>query len=87
MCITLHKLVAEDNPQSFLEFESTAVACGWLAGEWAMWLLPLLSSEAQTAALALPATTQRSFQAVKKAVLDRMGSPLRITVIGTGASS
>lgn len=36
-----------------------------MAMEWAVRLLPLLSVEAQTAALALPA--------VKKAVRDRMG--------------
>ena len=72
--ITLHKLPMEVDPQSFLEmFKLTAVACGWPAAEWTVRLLPLMSGEAQTAALCLPASAQGSFQAVKKAVLDQIG--------------
>ncbi|XP_044042863.1 uncharacterized protein LOC122871611, partial [Siniperca chuatsi] len=72
--ITLHKMSAADDPQSFLEmFEATAVACGWPATEWSVRLLPLLSGEAQTAALGLPAAARRSFPDVRRAVLDRLG--------------
>ena len=66
--VVLHKLTAEDDPQSFLDmFEATAVVCGWLAAEWAVRLLPLLSGEAQTAALSLLASARGSFQALRKA--------------------
>lgn len=47
----------------------------WPAAEWAVWLLPLLSGEAQTAALGLPVSARGSLQAVKKAVLDQILLP------------
>ncbi|KAM9360126.1 uncharacterized protein ABDE67_000748 [Symphorus nematophorus] len=72
--IALHKMTSTDDPQAFLDmFEATAVACGWPAAEWAIRLLPVLSGEAQTAALSLPASSRGRFEEVKKAVLDRMG--------------
>lgn len=86
--IMLHKLAAEDDPQSFLAmFESTAAACGWPAAEWAVRLLPLLSGEAQIAALGLPASTRGNFQAVKKVVQGERASPPRITIVGSEPSS
>ena len=40
--LTLHKMAAHDDPQTFMEmFE--AAACGWPVAEWAVRLLPLLS--------------------------------------------
>ena len=45
-------------PQTFMEmFEATAAACGWPT-EWAVRLLPLLSGDAQSAALGLPAPSR-----------------------------
>ena len=51
-------------------FEGTATAWGWLAAQWDVWLLLLLSGEAQTAALGLLASAWGSFQFVKKAILE-----------------
>uniref|UniRef100_A0A669EMK6 CCHC-type domain-containing protein n=1 Tax=Oreochromis niloticus TaxID=8128 RepID=A0A669EMK6_ORENI len=63
-----------DDPQIFLEtFRATAEACQWPQVEWPLHLLPLLSGEAQTAALSLPPTSWSSFEDVSQAVLDRMG--------------
>ncbi|KAK0133481.1 hypothetical protein N1851_031006 [Merluccius polli] len=72
--MTVHKMAAHDDPQSFLEmFETTAAACGWPVEEWAVRLLPLLSGDAQTAALGLPAPSRGQYGEVKRAVLDRLG--------------
>ena len=72
--ITIHKMAPHNDPQSFMEmFEATAVACGWLVAEWAMRLLPLLSGDAQTAALGLPAPSRGQYGEIKRAVLDRLG--------------
>ncbi|KAL3969418.1 OTU domain-containing protein 5 [Sarotherodon galilaeus] len=57
-----------DDPQVFLEtFRATAEACQWPQVEWAPRLLPLLSGEAQMAALSLPPTSRSSFQDVSRA--------------------
>ncbi|XP_062417600.1 uncharacterized protein LOC134127033 [Pungitius pungitius] len=72
--LTLHRVTAEDGAQAFIEaFEATAEACGWPAGEWAVRLLPLLTGEAQTAAMGLPPAARRDYAAVRKAVVDRLG--------------
>ena len=72
--LTIHKMSEADDPQSFLEmFEATAEACGWPAEEWAVRLLPLLSGEAQTAALGLPPAAGGEYRHVRRAVLDRLG--------------
>ena len=72
--LTLHKMSPEDDPQTFLEmFEATAEACSWPVTEWAVRVLPLLSGEAQTAALSLPAVTRGRYPDVRRAVLARMG--------------
>ncbi|XP_026003826.1 uncharacterized protein LOC113009615 [Astatotilapia calliptera] len=63
-----------DDPQVFLEtFRATAEACQWPREEWAPRLLPLLSGEAQTAALSLPPASRSSFADVSRAVVDRLG--------------
>ncbi|KAM9751628.1 uncharacterized protein ACNS7B_008424 [Menidia menidia] len=72
--IEMQKLAERDDPQSYLDmFEATASACGWPEEEWAVRLLPLLSGEAQTAALGLPAASRGRFPEVRRAVLDRLG--------------
>ncbi|KAM9717937.1 uncharacterized protein ACNS7B_021418 isoform 1-T1 [Menidia menidia] len=72
--IQMGRLTERDDPQSFLgTFEATASACGWPEGEWAVRLLPLLSGEAQTAALGLPAASRGRYPEVQRAVLDRLG--------------
>ncbi|KAM9699281.1 uncharacterized protein ACNS7B_003496 isoform 1-T1 [Menidia menidia] len=72
--IQMGKLTERDDPHSFLGvFEATASACGWPEEEWAVRLLPLLSGEAQTAALGLPAASRGRFPEVRRAVLDRLG--------------
>ena len=71
---TLHKIAAHDDSQTFMEmFEATAVACGWPGAEWVVRLLPLLSGDAQTAALGLPAPSQGQYGEIKRAVLDQLG--------------
>ncbi|KAL6104815.1 uncharacterized protein ACO6RY_14459 [Pungitius sinensis] len=72
--LTLHRMTAEDDAQSFLEaFEATAEACGWPEEEWPVRLVPLLTWEAQTAAMGLPPAARRDYAAVRKAVVDRLG--------------
>ncbi|XP_073331909.1 uncharacterized protein [Pagrus major] len=71
--LALHKMSEQDDPQTFLGmFEETAKACGWPEAEWAVRLLPLLSGDAQTAALGLPAPS-RQYANIKRAILDRLG--------------
>ncbi|XP_077950197.1 uncharacterized protein LOC144389443 [Gasterosteus aculeatus] len=72
--LALHRMTAEDDAQSFLEaFEAMAEACSWPAEEWSVRLLPLLSGEAQTAAMGLPPAARRDYASVRKAVTDRLG--------------
>lgn len=60
--INLQKMMAEDNPQAFVEaFEAAAVTCAWPAAEWAVSLLPLLSGEAQRVAHSLPSTSRGNY--------------------------
>ncbi|KAM7401464.1 hypothetical protein PAMA_005593 [Pampus argenteus] len=73
--MTLHRMTGSDDAQSYLEtFEATASACGWPEAEWAVWLLPLLSGDAQTAALGLPGPSRDRYGDVKRAILGRMSS-------------
>lgn len=52
--IVLHRMGKKDEPQSFLKvFQVMSEACQWTEHEWAVWLLPLLSREAQMAVLGL----------------------------------
>ncbi|XP_056282619.1 uncharacterized protein LOC130201577 [Pseudoliparis swirei] len=77
--VELQKMTAGDDPQSFLEtFETVAEACGWPAGVGGR-LLPLLTGEAQTAALGLPPAARQSYVDMRKAVMDRLGLTRRIT--------
>ena len=70
----MQKMAAHDDPQTFMEmFEATAAACGWPVAEWAVRLLPLLSGDAQSAALGLPAPSRGQYGEIKRAVLDRLG--------------
>ena len=72
--LSLHKMSPADDPQSFLDmFVVVAGTCGWPEAEWAVRLLPLLSGDAQTAALQLPPASRQSFGEVRRAVLDRLG--------------
>ncbi|KAM6944694.1 regulator of G-protein signaling 3-like [Lycodopsis pacificus] len=72
--VVLHKMSAADDVQSFLDtFEVTAEACGWPAAEWGVRLLPLLTGEAQTAALGLPPAARHRYTGVRKAVTDCLG--------------
>ncbi|XP_061567193.1 uncharacterized protein LOC133421555 [Cololabis saira] len=60
-----------DDPLAFLDtFEAVAEACDWPAAEWAVRLLPLLSGEAQMAALALPAAARATYGPVRRALHD-----------------
>ena len=59
---------------SFLEtFRGVAEVSGWPRQEWAHRLLPLLTGEAQLAAHSLPAGAQHDYDAVDKAIRDRLG--------------
>ncbi|XP_034446667.1 uncharacterized protein LOC117764737 [Hippoglossus hippoglossus] len=84
--ITLHKMSEADDPQSFLEmFEATAEACEWPAEEWAVRLLPLLSGEAQTAALGLPPAARAEYRHLRDAAtrwLQPGGSAAEDTMLG-----
>ncbi|XP_077954435.1 uncharacterized protein LOC120834331 isoform X1 [Gasterosteus aculeatus] len=72
--VVVHKMTPEDDVQSYLEmFEAMAGACGWPVDEWAIRLLPLLTGEAQTAALGLPPGPRHVYASVKKAIMDRLG--------------
>ena len=72
--VGLHKMTPEDDPDSFLGmFEATAEACRWPEAEWAVRLLPLLSGDAQTVVLSLPARSRGRYADVRRAVLDRLG--------------
>lgn len=70
----LHRMRDGEDPLVFIEaFQATAVACHWPEEERAARLLPLLSGEAQTAALSLPPGSQGVFEDVCWVVLDCLG--------------
>ncbi|XP_051558201.1 uncharacterized protein LOC127443558 [Myxocyprinus asiaticus] len=63
-----------DDPEAFLDlFEQTAEIWGWLLGQWAARLIPLLSGEAQLVAQQLPAMSLLAYGDLKKAILQRVG--------------
>lgn len=72
--IPLQKMGAEDDSEAFIElFEHTAEACCWSEDQWAVWLIPLLSGEAQLAARQVPLQSLLTYKDLKKAILQRVG--------------
>ncbi|KAK0152897.1 SCAN domain-containing protein 3 [Merluccius polli] len=72
--IHVPKMGETDDAEAFLEtFRGVAEVSGWPRQEWAHRLLPLLTGEAQLAAHSLPAGAQRDYEAVDKAIRDRLG--------------
>lgn len=72
LSVALHQMTEEEDLLVFIETcQATALACHW--PEWALQLLPLLSWEAQTAALSFPPASRAVYEDVCRAVLDRLG--------------
>ena len=72
--IHVPKMGEADDPEAFLQtFQGVAELSGWPRPEWAHRLLPLLTGEAQLAAHSLPAGAQRDYEAVTRAIRDRLG--------------
>ncbi|KAK0142845.1 SCAN domain-containing protein 3 [Merluccius polli] len=72
--IHVPKMGEADDAEAFLEtFRGVAEVSGWPRQEWAHRLLPLLTGEAQLAAHSLPAGAQRDYEAVERAIRDRLG--------------
>ncbi|KAK0137336.1 Zinc finger protein 24 [Merluccius polli] len=72
--IHVPKMGETDDAEAFLEtFRGVAEVSGWPRQEWAHRLLPLLTGEAQLAAHSLPAGAQRDYEAVDRAIRDRLG--------------
>jgi hypothetical protein len=63
-----------DDTEAFIEtFQGVAEVSGWPRPEWADRLLPLLTGEVQLAANRLPAGAQRDYEAITRAIRDRLG--------------
>lgn len=85
-----------DDPQVFIEtFHAMALACQLPEAEWVLWLLPLLSVKAQTAALSLPPASRGNFHNVCHTVppllfsgqpADRKGVAIRLGTEAAGCS-
>ncbi|KAK0145667.1 SCAN domain-containing protein 3 [Merluccius polli] len=72
--IHVPKMGEADDAEAFLEtFRGVAEVSGWPRQEWAHRLLPLLTGEAQLAAHSLLAGAQRDYEAVERAIRDRLG--------------
>ncbi|XP_060769333.1 zinc finger protein 18-like [Neoarius graeffei] len=72
--LTVTKMSPQDDPKAFLTlFERVAEASGWPMEQCAARLLPLLTGEAQLAALQLPADRRLAYADLRRAVLQRMG--------------
>ncbi|XP_072768368.1 uncharacterized protein [Nerophis lumbriciformis] len=72
--VTIPRMGEKEDPHAFLDiFAATARACAWPEEEWGVRLLPLLTGEAQRAALSLPAPSRVRFEDLRRAVLDRTG--------------
>ncbi|KAK0141106.1 hypothetical protein N1851_021908 [Merluccius polli] len=72
--IHIPKMGEADDAEAFLEtFQRVAEVSGWPHQEWAHRLLPLLTGEAQRAAHSLPGGAQRDYEAITKAIRDRLG--------------
>ncbi|XP_060790702.1 uncharacterized protein LOC132894634 [Neoarius graeffei] len=68
------KMGPQDDPEAFLAlFEQVAEASGWPMEQRAARLLPLLTGEAQLAALQLPADHRLAYADLRRAVLQRVG--------------
>ncbi|XDV22023.1 hypothetical protein PO909_026998 [Leuciscus waleckii] len=64
----------QDDPEAFLDlFERSAEDQGWPSADWPMWLIPLLSGEAQVAAHQLPVQNLLVYKDLKCAILQRVG--------------
>ena len=72
--IQLQQMGEQGDAEAFLAtFRSVAEVSQWPRQEWAHHLLPLLTREAQHAAHSLPAAAQGDFEAVSRAIRDRLG--------------
>ncbi|XP_060768622.1 fibrinogen C domain-containing protein 1 isoform X1 [Neoarius graeffei] len=72
--LTVTKMGPQDDPEAFITlFEQVAEASGWPMEQRAARLLPLLTGEAQLAALQLPADRRLAYADLRWAVLQRMG--------------
>ncbi len=70
----LNKMGPQDDPEAFIDlFERTAEACGWPPANWPVRLIPLLSGEAQLAVQQLPVQNLLVYNALKRAILQRVG--------------
>ncbi|XP_060757179.1 SCAN domain-containing protein 3-like [Neoarius graeffei] len=68
------KMGPQDDPEAFITlFEQVAEASGWPMEQRAARLLPLLTGEAQLAALQLPADRRLAYADLRRAVLQRVG--------------
>ncbi|MGL5295035.1 MAG: hypothetical protein ACRC9V_14970, partial [Aeromonas sp.] len=68
------KLGEQDNVEAYLHmFEVIATREAWARPEWAKILAPFLSGEAQWAYYALPAPTNKDYDAFKAEIMARMG--------------
>ncbi|XP_060797342.1 phosphatidylinositol 4-phosphate 5-kinase type-1 gamma isoform X2 [Neoarius graeffei] len=75
--LTLTKMDPHDDPEAFLVlFEQAAEAWGWLVEQRAARLLPLLTGEAQLAALQLPTDSWLVYADLRQTVLQRVGRTL-----------
>lgn len=54
-------------------FQATAKAYQWLALEWSLQLLHLLSRELKVAVVTLPATARANFSDVLQVILEQLG--------------
>ncbi|XP_058858926.1 SCAN domain-containing protein 1-like [Acipenser ruthenus] len=69
------KMTAEDKPEAYLEvFEAMATSAGWAQAQWASYLLPQLTGEAQAAARTLSPERMMDYPALKAAILNRVGA-------------
>ncbi|XP_060758551.1 uncharacterized protein LOC132869227 [Neoarius graeffei] len=72
--LTVTKMGPQDDPEAFITiFEQVAEASGWPMEQRVARLLPLLTGEAQLAALQLPADSRLAYADLRRAVLQRVG--------------
>ncbi|XP_060782398.1 uncharacterized protein LOC132889677 [Neoarius graeffei] len=72
--LTLTKMGPQDDPEAFLTlFEQVAETSGWPMEQRMARLLPLLTREAQLAALQPPADHQLAYTDLRRAILQRVG--------------
>ncbi|MGH0162901.1 UNVERIFIED_CONTAM: hypothetical protein FKN15_043571 [Acipenser sinensis] len=69
------KMTAEDRPEAYLEvFEALATSAGWDQAQWASYLLPQLTGEAQAAARTLSPDRMMDYPTLKATILNRVGA-------------